>query len=545
MLRQWFSSLVNRAVVFVLTVVVLVAVIVGAVIHLADQNRLVPGGTSTAEVMFWVVLAVILLLGPLVFLVFRRLMAPMRDLAEQIADRHLGLRLAPVRVGGGREIRRVADTFNQILDERNEVLDSLAEREAFFRSLSRSAPIGIIQTDVLGRIEFVNPAFEQIMGSDPRSLINSYLIQGVYEEDRPGAIREWRAALASGKVFRGQFRVRHRPDNELRWVDVMTAPIETDDKSIGTITVVRDITHELEVESQLRDEQQRADVILGVLQEGVLMVDNRGIIRYANRAACTFLGAGVRWQQGNFFALVELAAEGEPLAREELLGRGDIDSLYAELRNGRGQQFAVELTLVRLHRGEANERLVVVLRDDSERRRQEQRLSWEATHDSLTGLLNRRAFSAALVKWLGEAPNLVTASVLMLIDLDHFKPVNDEGGHLLGDDLLRRLGHLFSAAVRQSDTVARIGGDEFGIILPACGLERAAALAEKLRAEVEALTIESGGRVFGVTTSIGLTELSAADASPREAMARADEGCYAAKARGRNTVVTVPVPPEQ
>lgn len=118
-------------------------------------------------------------------------------------------------------------------------------------------------------------------------------------------------------------------------------------------------------------------------------------------------------------------------------------------------------------------------------RREEQRLSWETTHDSLTQLLNRRAFTATLVKLLGEAARHEKPSVLMLIDLDHFKPVNDQGGHLLGDDLLRRLADLFRDSVRHSDTVARLGGDEFGVILPSCGLEPAENLAEKIRAGVE------------------------------------------------------------
>uniref|UniRef100_UPI0035666241 GGDEF domain-containing protein n=1 Tax=Marinobacter sp. TaxID=50741 RepID=UPI0035666241 len=174
------------------------------------------------------------------------------------------------------------------------------------------------------------------------------------------------------------------------------------------------------------------------------------------------------------------------------------------------------------------------------RRQQEQHLSWQATHDSLTGLLNRRAFSAELVKWLAQASALEVPTVLMLIDLDHFKPINDQGGHLLGDELLRQLADILRQAVRLTDSVARFGGDEFAILLPACGLERGAMLADQVRAGIEQLQLEQEGRRFGVTASIGLTDLSAGDSSPREALTRADEGAYAAKARGRNQVVAVP-----
>jgi len=299
------------------------------------------------------------------------------------------------------------------------------------------------------------------------------------------------------------------------------------------------------VTEKLHEEQRRAESILGVLQEGVLMLDNDGAIRFANGAAHWFIGAGEDCLGQNLFEMVAFNVDGKPWSRQDFLRGEDIDSLEATLRNCREIELEVDLTLLHIRQGLPNEQLVFVLRDDTERRREEQRLSWEATHDSLTQLLNRRAFTANLVKLLGEANRHDVPSVLMLIDLDHFKPVNDQGGHLLGDDLLRRLADLFKESVRHSDIVARLGGDEFGVLLPSCGLEPAELLAEKIRAGVESLRIEQDGRDFGVTASIGLTELTARDSGPREAVTRADEGCYVAKSRGRNAVVVVPAPPEQ
>ncbi|MDX1457494.1 MAG: diguanylate cyclase [Marinobacter sp.] len=494
-----------------------------------------------ADILLWVVLAVILVLVPLALLVYQRLLAPLTDLAEQITERHLGLRNRSVKVGGGREIRQVADTFNTVMDERSEVVASLADREAFFRSLSQSAPIGILQADVLGRIEFVNPTFEKIIGANADELMHRYLSTFIYAEDREEAVNRWLRARDVGDVYRGQFRICHRSDDRTIWVDVMTARIDAVDKTLGTITVARDITHELEVEAELKAEQRRAESILGVLQEGVLLTDPEGEIRYSNEAARAYLGPG---EGGNFFKLVTVEADGETWNASRFQSESEVPVLDGVLHNHLGDQFDVELTMLRLNPGEALERLVFVLRDDSERRREEERLSWEATHDSLTGLLNRRAFSASLIKWLGEATNLTSPSVVMLIDLDHFKPVNDQGGHLLGDELLRELAAKLSGAVRKSDSVARLGGDEFGIVLPACGMERAESLAEEIRQAIESVTVGQDGRQFSVTASIGLTEVSARDSGPRETMARADEGCYAAKARGRNAVVSVPLPPE-
>ncbi|MEP1215513.1 MAG: diguanylate cyclase [Marinobacter sp.] len=496
------------------------------------------------ETFAQVLLIVILVAAPLALLVFRRLMAPLRKLGFQISERHLGIRTEPVDVAGGSEIRQVAETFNTVMEERDEVMASLAEREAFFRSLTQSAPIGIIQTDVLGRIEFVNPAFERIVGIDANDLLHTPLVEGVYEEDRASAVEDWREALRKNAVFLGRFRLNTRRDQQLVWADVMTAIFGTEERTLGTITVVRDITHELEVEAELAEEQERADSILGVLQEGVLMLDVDGVIRYANEAACGFLGLPEGCEQANFFERVSIESENRRWESDDFLRSADVDSLYATMRNSRGRTFDVDLTMLHLRRGGAHHQLILVIRDDSERRREEERLSWEATHDSLTGLMNRRAFNSSLVKCLGDASKKTVASVLMLIDLDYFKPVNDEGGHLMGDDLLGRLSDLLRASVRQSDTVARLGGDEFGIILPACGLERAVELAETIRRGIESIRIEQDDKSFGVTASIGLTEMSEADSGPREIMARADEGSYAAKARGRNQVVTVPLPPQ-
>ncbi|MBC7182113.1 MAG: PAS domain S-box protein, partial [Marinobacter sp.] len=247
--------------------------------------------TRTVDTFVWILLAVILLIAPFALWRFRRLMAPLRLLGEQIRERHLGIRSDPVDVSGGTEVRRVAEIFNTVMDERDDVLVSLAEREAFFRSLTQSAPIGIVQADILGRIEFANPAFEAIIGRPSEELTQTFFSARVHETDRDAAIAGWVQATRNQTVFRGRLRLEPRESGgRLIWVDVMTAAIQTPEKALGTITVVRDISHELEVEEALRVEQQRAETILGVLQEGVLMVDTDGVIRYANDAACHFLG---------------------------------------------------------------------------------------------------------------------------------------------------------------------------------------------------------------------------------------------------------------
>jgi diguanylate cyclase (GGDEF)-like protein/PAS domain S-box-containing protein len=492
----------------------------------------------------WTLLLVLVLLVPLAFWFFHRLLRPLRDLSVQIYQRHTGERQMPVSEIGGREIRNVARVFNMVRHERDEILRSLAEREAFFRSLTQDAPIGIVHSNILGRIEFVNPALLNILGETAEQLAQQYLISRVAGEDRVTAMVGWRRALTRRRFYRGRLRLLTTRSPGYVWVDTMTSVVDLPDQALGTITIVRDVTQEMRFEKALREEQQRADSILDVLQEGVLMVDKAGLVRYANDAAGEFLALGDDCIGKNFFETVTFRYDNHKMEPEEFQEGEEIDNRYVTLENSQSQVYDIDLTMLHLRRGEHEERLVFVLRDDSERRREEERLSWEATHDALTQLVNRRAFTAALLKALAEAPHQATPAVLMMIDLDHFKPVNDQGGHLVGDDLLKRLADLFQSAVRQSDTVARLGGDEFAVLLPGCGLDRAEALAENLRSRVEALKVQHDGRSFGVTVSIGLTPVSAGDSGPREVMARADEGCYIAKSRGRNAVVSVPAPPD-
>ena len=124
-----------------------------------------------------------------------------------------------------------------------------------------------------------------------------------------------------------------------------------------------------------------------------------------------------------------------------------------------------------------------------------------------------------------------------MFDLDHFKPINDEGGHALGDEMLRRIAQVVAWEVRRSDHVARQGGDEFGVLLPSCTLNQAQKIAESLCHSVGEISVVHEGKEYSVTLSIGVTTFHEDDGSTEDAVARADAGSYAAKDKGRNGVV--------
>ncbi len=180
--------------------------------------------------------------------------------------------------------------------------------------------------------------------------------------------------------------------------------------------------------------------------------------------------------------------------------------------------------------------VVLVMQDESEKRRVGRRLTYEATHDVLTGLINRREFDRRLARILSDLTSTDSEQAMVMLDLDHFKEVNDSGGHDAGDAVLRRLGPLLTHQLRKRDTLARLGGDEFGILLENCPLDTAVHIAEGVRLAVEQSRFTVDGIPFWITASIGLVPMTPGSGRMSAVMRSADAACYAAKASGGNRV---------
>ncbi len=178
-----------------------------------------------------------------------------------------------------------------------------------------------------------------------------------------------------------------------------------------------------------------------------------------------------------------------------------------------------------------------VLMDVTHERDARERLSWMATHDALTGLLNRAAFEAIVASRLKHRPMSLPAA-LLYIDIDHFKSINDTHGHAAGDQVLVGVADVLRAGVRSSDSVARLGGDEFAVLLMGCDGSAAARIAEQMRQNVLAkvFTFETGSRQAAV--SLGVAEFDEWTVDVPTAMQAADAALYRAKKSGRNTVRT-------
>ena len=203
-----------------------------------------------------------------------------------------------------------------------------------------------------------------------------------------------------------------------------------------------------------------------------------------------------------------------------------------------GAEHLVELSAapIRLETGETIG-AVVLLHDVTEMRGLARQMSYQATHDALTGLVNRREFERRLQEAVDTAHRGDSAHVLCYLDLDRFKAINDTSGHGAGDAMLRETAKILRDAVRDSDTVARIGGDEFGMLLVGCPLEKARQIADDVCRAVNEFRFVWKDKIFNVGVSIGLVEIARDSGTIEEALAAADSACYVAKRQGGHVAV--------
>lgn len=163
-------------------------------------------------------------------------------------------------------------------------------------------------------------------------------------------------------------------------------------------------------------------------------------------------------------------------------------------------------------------------------------IEYQATHDCLTGLINRREFEHRVTEAMRSSKIDNVNHALMYIDLDQFKVVNDTCGHSAGDELLRQITHILGADIRQTDTLGRLGGDEFGVLLNGCNLSEAALLGEKLKDVISGYRFSWSGKFFTIGASIGVVPITKESNHVNDIFVAADEACYTAKENGRNLV---------
>ena len=366
----------------------------------------------------------------------------------------------------------------------------------------------------------------------------------VHRDDLPRVEAAWRGGLRSRDAVDVEFRIV-RDDGGVRHLRATFRVLRDDrGRAYRLVGVNWDVTRERELASHLEAEHELLQVTMASIADAVVTTDARGRVTWMNPVAERMTGwlledAAVR----PVVQIVCLSSDGEApapldpvldcLQRAKVVaGSGDV-----LLRSAADAEFGIEYTVspIRDAVGEL-QGAVMVFRDVTEQRRLSGEMRYRATHDALTGLVNRGEFEARLRRLLDQAHADHSVHALMYIDLDRFKIVNDACGHAAGDQLLRQVAGLLGETVRQRDTLARLGGDEFAVLLERCTPAQAQRVAQKICERMEDFRFVHDGQRFRIGASIGLVPVDSRFGGVQAILKAADGACYAAKEAGRNRV---------
>ena len=427
--------------------------------------------------------------------------------------------------------------------ERKLAEKAIRDSEGRFRGLFENVLDGVYQVSADGCFISANPALVKMLGYETEEQLKGIgPTTNLYRDQRDqAAILEM--LHEKGEVRNAELRLRRADGSQI--VVLENARVVRDEAGAirGYEGTLSDITDRKRAELAVFEEKERAQVTLKSIADAVISTDANGCIDYMNPVAEHLTGWSADQAAGRPVSeIVKIVHEGT--------GKEQENPVFVSLREGKvtelGQhsmlvsrdrtQIAIQDSAapIRDHRSEVVG-AVMVFHDVGKERRLRHQLAYQATHDSLTGLINRREFEVRL----DRALEMVRAErdlthVLLYLDLDQFKIVNDTCGHSAGDQLLQQVTSLITRRVRSSDVVCRLGGDEFGILLEDCSLERAVEIGDALRQAIREYRFFWQEAVFDIGVSIGVVAMSGDSDSVAALLSAADVACYAAKDSGRN-----------
>lgn len=453
--------------------------------------------------------------------------------------RHIRARARPLRGGDGAIdgfVGTVAD-----ITELQHTLQQLRESEERLRRLYECTPAMLHSIDAEGRLISVSDHWLAKLGYRREDVLGRPSIEFLTPESRRHALEVvlpefFRAGRCDGV----RYRMLKRDGGVLEVELSAILERDADGRPLRSMAVLQDITEQRRIKQELAEQHELLRVTLESIGDGVVTTDADGRVMWLNPVAERLSG----WRDGE--------ARGQPLARvldlrDEASGVAVRDPIACCLQDGHvvasgirlvardGRAYGIEYSVAPIRDAQgAVLGAVLVFRDVTEQRRLAEEMNWRATHDPLTGLVNRTEFEARLGRALQQAQADGTQYALLYIDLDDFKLVNDACGHTVGDQMLQQVGRLLTSGVRASDTVARLGGDEFAIILERCTVTKAQRVAQQICDRMDDFRFAHEGRRFRIGTSIGVVPVDRRWATTAAILQAADTSCYAAKMAGRN-----------
>lgn len=458
--------------------------------------------------------------------------------------RQVRVHATPVLDGRGQ-----VETFVGTIDDLTgyvELLNRLSAREDHLRRLYEATPVMMISIDAKGQIVAVSNLWleklgyrrEEVIGRSPRDFMTPESAASIETTMLP-TIR------GDGPVKDIELHMVHKSGDvvEVR-LSAIRDELDADPRETRILAVLEDITERHRAERALKDQHEFLRVTMDSIADAVISTDAQGAIRWLNPVAERMIG----WTAAEAF--------GKPLATVFRLGEEGssgacLDPTCACLANGAAialpdttvlrardnKSYGIEATAAPIRGSDGGSLgVVIVFRDVTEERRISSEIRYRASHDPLTGLLNRAEFEQRLRRALQHAHESDAMHALVYIDLDRFKPVNDTWGHAVGDIVLQDVANAFRRSVRDADTIARMGGDEFAFLLEHCTPAQARRVAEAVCQEINDRQFEHNGCRFGIGASVGVVAIDRRWTSIDEAVHAADLACYSAKEAGRGRV---------
>jgi len=428
--------------------------------------------------------------------------------------------------------------------ESKRLTTQLAISESRFRALCDASPMGIFGAGPDGGCTYTNARLQEIFGITKTDALGYGWSSALHPDDRDTVFEEWNRTAANRNDFDMEFRV-NRKTYPVIYARAVSRPVfDNEGTPSGHVGMVEDISERIQQRIELAEQHELLRVTLSSIAEAVITTDASNVVTWLNPIAEKMTGWTLAsaidkplCQVFNVPKEQTSTASSSPttvsLAQSETL---DVVS-HKVLRSISGQEYGIEDSTAPIT-NQSGDILgnVLVFRDVTEQRRLTSEMNHRATHDSLTGLINRSEFECKLQGALNNAHENNVTHALIYIDLDRFKLVNDSCGHSIGDLLLKQVSKLMLECIRSSDTLARIGGDEFGAILENCNPEQAQRVAQLICQRVDDYRFTHADRLFRIGASIGLVPVDKRWSSLADVLQAADGSCYAAKEAGRNRV---------
>ena len=336
-----------------------------------------------------------------------------------------------------------------------------------------------------------------------------------------------------------EFRVR-TTKGHLRMVLVSTVGI-TLDGAPALLICGMDMTHQNEIQEQLRESERHFRRLFESMQDVYYRTDTQGVVQHVGPGVRRVLGYEPQEIEGHTAESYYPQSSDRDAFKAAIMAHGEVSDFPGQMVRKDGTVIDISISSHALfdHNG-AFAGVEGLYRDVTQRKNLERELQRLATTDMLTGMANRRSFLEVAEATFQRARESHAPLTVLMLDLDHFKTINDRFGHLEGDRVLAEFARATKHQLRANDTVGRLGGEEFGLLLPHTLPAEGADIATRILEAIRALELtDSNGRPYGVTTSMGLGTLSPGDRSLHDLLDRADQALYLAKRRGRNQLAVL------